>query len=220
MRLHFFFFAGSNVGCNQRQRLQCVLKWVMWAQRIIFTASHIKGDCQTLYSASSSISPTTKSEQKSEKIHILRWNEHKQAMNNQVALSLSLPLILNANHTQTTREYIKSIWIIIKNLGAVFFVVYKKDPKLGELVVTQQKELKISPKIRTFIAHTYKRQLGNWQIVNRITWQNPMSIHLLSIVWYTLISIRHTKIEWYYLLFVSFFFILSSFLKGVAFMGF
>lgn len=45
-----FFFGGFNVGYNQRQRLQCVLKWC--GRRIIFTASHIKRDCQILYRSS------------------------------------------------------------------------------------------------------------------------------------------------------------------------
>ena len=151
--LLLFFFAGFNVGCNQRQRLRCVLKWVMWARRIIFTASHIKGDCQILYR--SSIAPTTKSEQKSEKIHILRRNEHKQAMNNQVALSL--PLMLNTNHKHTTREYIKSIWIIIKNLGAVFCCL-QKGSKARRTCCDTTKRVEDIPRMRTFIAHTHKRQ--------------------------------------------------------------
>lgn len=213
----FGFFFSSLVSMSSVISVNdCNVFWSGWCgRRIVFTASHIKGDCQVVYH--SSIALTMKSDWKSEKIHIPQRIEHKQAMNNQVALSSTN--VEYKSRTHITRKYIKSIWFIIKNLGAAFCCLQKGSIARRACCDTT-KRVEDIPRIGTFLAHTHKRQLRNWQIVNRITWHSPMSIHLLSIVWYAWISIRRTKIEWYYILVVSFFVILPSFLKGVACMGF
>ena len=212
--LLLFFFAGFNVGCNQRQRLRCVLKWVMWARRIIFTASHIKGDCQILYR--SSIAPTTKSEQKSEKIHILRRNEHKQAMNNQVALSL--PLMLNTNHKHTKIHQIHLNYN--QEFGCGFLLFTKRIQSSADLLWHNKKSWRYTQNEdihRTYTQETVEKLANSKQ--NDMTEPNvdpPVIYRLIRMD----IDTAHKNRMILFTRRVFFLSILSSFLKGVACMGF